>query len=397
MSTASNMREDVFINNRLVSFETTANYMYVKLIEVFTYEGLPLTIPKRVIEKYTTQHGHAIVYEYEGELFVSSATPYGGEDVNGDKTDVTILHRAGKINETLERTIGIDAVMVRNDSECIGLTPLINEFASLTAQAKITLLRNLVDLRSHYIIQAKDQNSYEQAIAYEEAVRAGDTAVILSEEFADMEGMAVHNTPLQGNPASQSIELFQYINSHYYSELGITVNNNMKKEYVSESEIEKSTGIPLINNMLQCRLEAMRDIKALFDVDITVVLSAEWNDEAENEESSNEPGIQEEGGGFGEAEAAGEGEPEGEAEAGEADTDGANAEEDPEAEGDSEEANPAGDEVEEVTEEERVEATEAMLGEGTNDDEADEDSAPGDPDSETDGDEDEAEGDDVEA
>lgn len=380
MATGHNIYEDVFLGNRLVSMQNHVGYMFAKLVEIFTYEGLPLTIPKRVLERLLTRNGWAIVYEYEGDLFVSDDAPSGKPDLYGDDTAVTIHHRVGDIDERLERQIGVDAVMLRNDTDKIGLEPMILEFSALTAQAKITMLRNLVDLRGNYIIQAKDQRSYESAMAYENAIRNGDTSVILAEEFDVMEGLVVHNTPIANNPATQTIELFQYINAYYYSELGISLNNNMKREYVSESEIQKSTGVPLITNMLACRLEGLRDIEALFDVKIDVRISEEWSDdeeEARNEEQI--PGEDE----AGEAGVGSEAEPEGEPEA-EPETE---AEEQEEAEGEPAREPDETPEAEPVAEEELIEATEALTGEEA-EREVEEDSDPDDPSPEADADED---------
>lgn len=286
---AGNTYEDIFINNRLVTIQNQLNYLYAKVREVFRYTNLPLTLPTHVLEKYLITNGYAVVYALDGDLFVSDATPSGGTDLYGDDHDVTIDHRINGAGETLHRTIGVDAVLVLNDSEKMGLTPLLTEFAIMTSQAKITLLRNLVDLRGNYIIQAKDEASYKSALEYENAIRAGDTAIIMAEEFDGMsEGIVVHSTPISNSPATQTIELFQYINSHYYSELGISLNNNMKREYVSDSEMEKSSGMPLINNMLSCRRNAIRDINALFGADLDVCLSEEWDDELESDQEEDQ-------------------------------------------------------------------------------------------------------------
>ena len=398
LDNVGDLYEDVFIKNRLVSLQNTSNYMYAKVTEIFHYEGLPLTLPKRILEGCVTKNGAAVVYEYEGDLFVTDQLPGTQPNLYQEATLVTINHRVGQINEHITRTIGIDAVLVRNDALSIGLDPIITEFAILSAQAKITMIRNLVDLRGNYIIQAKDENAYKSALEYENAIRRGDTAIILAEEFDSMEGLVVHSTPISNNPATQTIELFQYIQSYYYSELGIELNNNMKREYVSDSEIEKSSGMPLIHNMLNLRQEAVRDIKALFGVDITVSLSSEWKDERE-EEDGTQVGAEE--GQPGEAEAEPGAEP------------GAEAEADPEAEAEAEseaeveagvETDPGADdgaaavepEAEEVTKQELVDATEALLGQEVEDEEADNDPVADEGDPEADSDEDEAERDGVE-
>ena len=137
-------------------------------------------------------------------------------------------------------------------------------------------------LRSTHIIQAKDERSHASAMEFEQQIRDGVPTVILAEDIAGG-GMDVYQTPAPANATTELINLVQFITSRYYSELGITLNNNMKSQYVSETELNKSTGMPLIYNMLACRQEAVDEINALFGRDIKVVLSEEWNDELEKD------------------------------------------------------------------------------------------------------------------
>lgn len=280
----ANTLEDILIRNRLVSMQNRLDYLRVKVLEIFHYTNLDLTLPKRILESRVTQDGYTIVYEHEGNLYCTQTMPSGKEDVYGERHEVRFTHSNEGESIPMTRTIGVDAVMVRNDAALIGLDPLLTEFALMEAQANITVLDNFMTLRTNRIIQAKDETSYASALEYEQQIRDGAPAVIMAEEFDVMEGINVHSTPIPSNVASQTIELFQYISSRYYSELGIVLNNNMKSQYVNETELGKSTGMPLIYNMLVCRQEAVDEINALFGRDIKVTLSEEWNDELEADE-----------------------------------------------------------------------------------------------------------------
>lgn len=285
----ANALEDILIRNRLVSMQNRLDYLRVKVLEIFHYSDLDLTLPKRILESRVTQDGFTVVYEHEGNLFCTQTMPSGKEDVYGEHHEVHFTHSNEGESIDMTRTIGVDAVMVRNDAALIGLDPLLTEFALMEAQANITVLDNFMTLRTNRIIQAKDEASYASALEYEQQIRDGAPAVIMAEEFDAMEGINVHSTPIPSNAASQTIELFQYISSRYYSELGIVLNNNMKSQYVNEAELGKSTGMPLIYNMLACRQEAVDEINALFGRDIKVTLSEEWNDELEADEGPEAP------------------------------------------------------------------------------------------------------------
>ena len=289
----ANALEDILIRNRLVSMQNRLDYLHVKVLEIFHYTNLDLTLPKRILESRVTQDGFSVVYEHEGNLYCTQTMPSGKQDVYGEFHEVHFTHSNEGESIPMSRTIGVDAVMVRNDAALIGLDPLLTEFALMEAQANITVLDNFMTLRTNRIIQAKDEASYASALEYEQQIRDGAPAVIMAEEFDAMEGINVHSTPVPTNAASQTIELFQYISSRYYSELGIVLNNNMKSQYVNEAELGKSTGMPLIYNMLACRQEAVDEINALFGRDIKVSLSEEWNDEMEADEAPVAPAEEE--------------------------------------------------------------------------------------------------------
>ena len=241
-----------------------------------------------------------------------------------------------------------------------------------------------MNIRSPFHLQAKDENTFRSAEEYVRQRRAGETSVIMAEEFSDMEGLLIHSTPTANNQATQAIELYQYIQSTFYSEFGINVNNNMKREYVSNEEISKSSGMPLIYNMLSCRLEAARDIKALFGVEIEICVSDEWDDEME-ENHDEEQTLGSEGGvDVGAAPEDGDGG--GDAGEGEVGEQVVGEEPKPEPEPEPE------PEAEEVTREELIDATEAMLDEEVeHDEEAGSDPATDDAPAETDAREDETE------
>lgn len=367
----ANALEDILIRNRLVSMQNRLDYLHVKVLEIFHYTNLDLTLPKRILESRVTQDGFTVVYEHEGNLYCTQTAPSGKQDVYGECREVHFTHSNEGESIPMTRTIGVDAVMIRNDANLIGLDPLLTEFALMEAQANITVLDNFMTLRTNRIIQAKDEASYASALEYEQQIRDGAPAVIWAEELEGLDGINVHSTPIPTNAASQTIELFQYISSRYYSELGIVLNNNMKSQYVNEAEMSKSTGMPLIYNMLACRQEAVDEINALFGRDIKVALSEEWNDEMEKDTTPDAPAEE---------------------------APVAPAEEAPVAEEEPVETPEAPAEEVPVEEthstEEVIDAANAMIGE---DDVPTVNSAPDDADSESDTDEDDEEGRDVEA
>ena len=287
LSNAADMLEDVYVNSRLVSFQTSLTYNLAKVTRIFDYRGLDLTVPKGVLESILTQHGAAAVYEKDGDLFVSPPSLSGEKaDLYGRPTVAKVDH----LGEKLTLKLGEEAVLVLSDSSSSGLVPLLSELAVMEGQMKITLERALINLRTNYIMEARDANTRDGVEEFERQLRAGDLAVLFSDSpMPEIEGASVHNTAATTDTADQIVTISQYITAKYYGELGININNNMKSQYVNQEEIASSTGLPLLYDMLECRKEAVRDINALFGREIEVAVSDMWDDEI-SEKTNDEPG-----------------------------------------------------------------------------------------------------------
>ena len=366
LSNAADTLEDVFVNSRLVSYQTSLEYNLAKVTRVFDYRGLDLTLPRNVLESHLTQLGSAVVYEKDGDLFVAPPDLSGqDEDLYGRPTRARVDH----LGERLDLRLGVDAVLVLSDSSSKGLVPMLTELALMEGQIKITLNRALINLRTNYIMEARDENTRRGVEEFERQLRAGDLAVLFSDSpMPEIEGASVHNTASPQGTADQIVAVSQYIVAKYYGELGININNNMKSQYVNQEEIASSTGLPLLYDMLECRKEAVRDINALFGREIEVAVSDMWDDEIK-EKSDDELGLGEEAPADGEP---GEGAPDGPA----ADEPDGGSTGGDEAEEPAEEAD---EPLEEATREEVIEAAEALQGEEVEDnDEADEDTDPDD-------------------
>ena len=256
----ANQLEDMFINNRLFSFATNTDYMTMKLMEIFRYEELPATINKHLMEYKLLTDGYC--------------------DFIRDGDNIIITEQQIKDGE--------DGIRIQNDFLAKGVQPLISEFGVLTAQAKITLERNLVDLRGNYVITAKDDRTYESALEYMEQIRRGDMAILRSHSFDETEdGVDIYNSPMGQNQATQSVELFNFINSYYYGEFGINLNNNMKREYVNEAELNMNQGAPLLEHMLQSRLFGFMRFNDFFEEDVKCFMSNTYRKEELIDESDN--------------------------------------------------------------------------------------------------------------
>ena len=79
------------------------------------------------------------------------------------------------------------------------------------------------------------------------------------------------------------IELLQYHRANWFNDIGLSSNYNMKREALNsgESSMNNDILLPLIDNMLVCRKEAVEKVNAKYGTNIQVELTSSWEDNQE--------------------------------------------------------------------------------------------------------------------
>ena len=106
-----------------------------------------------------------------------------------------------------------------------------------------------------------------------------------------LDGVKVNNVSVQGaNSIIQLIELQQYLKASWYNEIGLNANFNMKREYLSEEELRASTDVllPLIDDMLRCRKEAIDKVNSEYGTNITVDKNSAWENKQKELDTAQE-------------------------------------------------------------------------------------------------------------
>ena len=135
------------------------------------------------------------------------------------------------------------------------------------------------------ILSAGDDETIESAKEYLRQLEKGELGVI--EESAFLEDLKVQAAASSGNTRlTDLIEMENYLKASMYSELGLRMNENMKRESISKAEGDLRDDIiqPLINNMLKERQEAAELINKMFGTEITVELDGPWKRNEEERE-----------------------------------------------------------------------------------------------------------------
>lgn len=270
----------------------TSIYNYVMLMfdrtnQMFEYSGLPDTIPAYMLELYLQVNGHVCVTEVNGNLYAIPGGLGGAPDPYYRPT----LYVAANPGLGFSKSMKIlnhlppfakqdyqgECVLIRNDTNLRGLFYLCSRYATELAENDVSIRSAQINSRQQTFIAANTDKQIASADAYYDNLEKGKITAVGDQAFLD--GIKVSNVSVQGaNSIIQLIELQQYLKASWFNEIGLNANFNMKREYLSEEELRASTDVllPLIDDMLRCRVDAVSVINSTYGTNITVKKNSAW-------------------------------------------------------------------------------------------------------------------------
>lgn len=264
-------------------------YMFDRTNRMFRYTGLPYTLPDYMLEYMLQIYGSVAVLEYNDNIYAFRCHFGGPQDPYYRPTQAVVANPALGITGTYAIANNLapfdvttwsempKCIRFLNDTQIQGLLPLFARYATQMTENDISIRCAQINLRQQTIIAADTGNDIESADIYIKNLEAGKLSNIAKRPFLD--GVKVANASTgQNNTVMQLIELQQYLKASWYNEIGLNSNFNMKRQYVSSDEINSTADImlPLIDNMFECRKQAVREINELFGTDITVEKDSAW-------------------------------------------------------------------------------------------------------------------------
>ena len=266
------------VNDKARNIGAYIRYFLARTQTMFEYENLPATIPQREFERLIQCNGWVCIAEHEGNLYAFYGGLGGKPDEYYRPTKCIIANPALNLSKSF--TIGVDCIIIRNDSYLTGLLPLIARYSSLLAENDISL--RLADINSRIVslITAPDGNTNLSAQTYLKQIESGKIGVIADESFLDgLKTQPYANASTSGT-ITDLIELHQYLKASCFNELGINSNYNMKREALNteESQLNHDALIPLVEDMLQCRKLGVEKVNEMFGTKIRVELGGVWRD-----------------------------------------------------------------------------------------------------------------------
>lgn len=249
--------------------------IFNKLGACIEYKGLESTkIYKPNLDRFLFTQGYAGIIEDKGELKCLFGTLQGEFDENYNYKFFRIDNPYAKINKTYK--VGEDVAIIYNDSQHIGLMPLISKYAGLMVENELSIFLADIISRASYIITAEDSGAVKSADNFIEGLEAGKFSAILDEYLTG----SLKTAPLSDNRANFTyfIELESFLEASLYNHLGINANKDQKRESLASEEVRANNQqlLPFIDDLYECRREGFKEVSRIFGVDIEPIFKGPW-------------------------------------------------------------------------------------------------------------------------
>lgn len=247
-----------------------------KMQSAFKWKGLPDTIPQKWLESQLQVNGFSFITRADDGNLYAFYGGLGGEPDAYYQPTICVIADPG-INFNKECKIGIDGILISNDTYRRGLIPVIGKYAGLLAENTITMRISDIMARISNIISAGDESTRESAKEYLKQIEQGNLGIIQESPF--LEDLKINPAAAAGeHRLTDLIEVEQYLKASLYNELGLQANYNMKRESINSSEAQLGDDAlqPFMDDMLQERKEAAEKINELFGLNISVEFNSAW-------------------------------------------------------------------------------------------------------------------------
>lgn len=286
------------VTNKDISIRNLFFQILNRTQQIFKYTGLPDSIPAWVLERNLQLHGQVVfgrrylgsfqsgkLDESDSNYYIFKGAPGGVPNVYYLPT-MFIVANPG-LNYSYQYTINSgeknDCVLIKNDSYALGLSNILNRYCSLLVESEISLRAALINSRMSVILSAADEPSKQSVETYIKRVINGELYTLGNSKYLNKDTVNVsRESSASSNNITPIIEAEQYLKGSLLSELGINSNFNLKRERLQADEagLNDDALIPLIDNMLEERQNAIAEINEKYGLNITVELNSIWKKNA---------------------------------------------------------------------------------------------------------------------
>lgn len=257
-------------------------YMLDRTLKMFDYDGLPDTIPQYNLEQLLQGKGFCFFTKVHDEFYALWGGLGGEPDVYYQPSKIIIANPAllkKYPGMKQEYDIQEDGVLIRNDTLCLGLLPMLGRYCTMLNENDITMIMNDIVRRVPVALSAADNPTIKSAERFLDKLKKGDFSVIADDAFfASLKSTSLNNAT-QGSNFQDLVAYSQYIKGSMFNELGLNANYNMKHEQLTANEVNMNSDnlYPFVDDMLYQRQIAVEKINEMFGLEISVDFSSSWD------------------------------------------------------------------------------------------------------------------------
>lgn len=274
------------------------------LMQIFNYEGLPKSLPKREIELNLLLTGHSVIVpKKNGELFAPITSIFGVDEYY-QPTEAVFANPV--IRSEKNWKLGEDCEIIYNSSlqdsifyfkSDAGLYTFIARYARQLADLESSINIYAVNTRLTSIPVTDDNNVAQSIKAFFKALAGGRREIVtdssLIERFRNID---INRSSIKDG-INDLLVARDKILEQMYRDIGIRMYNP-KRAQVTESELESNDQLLLIStdDMLTARQEGIERVNLMYGTNISVSLNEKFDitkvierevNENENEQRHN--------------------------------------------------------------------------------------------------------------
>lgn len=262
-----------------VRYLTHFNILYNTLLEMFTWSGLPETMPKRFLESILHSEGQVFVGEIEGSLYAMTGSLAGPVDAYGMGESVVAVCPIGEVQG--KRNVDV-AYGVNNDTATPDM--LTYWIAHLMGEADKSFELNLIYSRLHPIPKVRDEKDKQMMDELIDKLKDGEVKAFASKNAFDLE-LGDNSAPVFELSDANKVDKIQYLSrftddimKRFYNIYGQPLQTQNKAAQSISDELHGMDSVSFIIpiQMLKCRQALADNINRIFGTEITVEFSECW-------------------------------------------------------------------------------------------------------------------------
>lgn len=216
-------------------------YLFQKAVSVFDIE-CPETWSKDYFWYVLYGAGYVGVLDVPGMGVIPQYCTIKGYNVYYQPKGFIVANAAIKNGKTLEKSIGIDGVLMKLTPDYTGICDLIGYYADLMAVSAEGMGVNILNSKLAYIFGVKNQAAADSFKKMVDKINAGDPAVFVDKNLLDADGNPTwveYAQDLRNNfIAPDLLQTMNQIERMFESEIGIPNNGGIeKKERLISDEV----------------------------------------------------------------------------------------------------------------------------------------------------------------